>query len=181
VDVDTFTPADRRGDFWVIVSRLSAYKRVDLAVKAFNEIGLRLIVVGDGRERRALEQLARDNVTFSGRVDDDTVKQLLGSARGFIFPAEDDFGIVCVEALASGAPVVALGRGGATEIVRDGIDGALVAEPDVQQLVDAVHRVEQAGLHPEDLRRSARRFDVSRFESRIRASIDHARAEGRAS
>jgi glycosyltransferase involved in cell wall biosynthesis len=109
------------------------------------------------------------------------VKQLLGSARGFIFPAEDDFGIVCVEALASGAPVVALGRGGATEIVRDGVDGALVAEPDAQQFVDAVHRVEQAALEPADLRRSARRFDVSRFESRIRASIDHARAEGRAS
>lgn len=181
VDVDTFTPAPQRGDFWVIVSRLSAYKRVDLAVKAFNEIGMRLIVVGDGRERRALEQLARDNVTFAGRVDDETVKQLLGSARGFIFPAEDDFGIVCVEALASGAPVVALGQGGATEIVRDGIDGALVAEPEVQQFVDAVHRVEQAALDPEDLRRSARRFDVSRFESRIRASIDHARAEGRAS
>lgn len=181
VDVDAFTPAPQRGDFWVIVSRLSAYKRVDLAVKAFNEIGMRLIVVGDGRERRALEQLARDNVTFAGRVDDETVKQLLGSARGFIFPAEDDFGIVCVEALASGAPVVALGRGGATEIVRDGIDGALVAEPEVQQFVDAVHRVEQAALDPEDLRRSARRFDVSRFESRIRASIDHARAEGRAS
>lgn len=181
VDVDTFTPAPQRGDFWVIVSRLSAYKRVDLAVKAFNEIGMRLIVVGDGRERRALEQLARDNVTFAGRVDDETVKQLFGSARGFIYPAEDDFGIVCVEALASGAPVVALGRGGATEIVRDGIDGALVAEPEVQQFVDAVHRVEQAALDPEDLRRSARRFDVSRFESRIRASIDHARAEGRAS
>lgn len=181
VDVDTFTPAPQRGDFWVIVSRLSAYKRVDLAVKAFNEIGMRLIVVGDGRERRALEQLARDNVTFAGRVDDETVKQLFGSARGFIYPAEDDFGIVCVEALASGAPVVALGRGGATEIVRDGIDGALVADPEVQQFVEAVHRVEQAALDPEDLRRSARRFDVSRFESRIRASIDHARAEGRAS
>src|SRR5438046_3325506 len=123
VDVDTFTPARERGDFWVIVSRLSAYKRVDVAVKAFNEVGMRLIVVGEGRERSALEQLAHDNVTFAGRVDDETVKQLLGSARGFIFPAEDDVGIVCVEALASGTPVVALGRGGATEIVRDGIDG----------------------------------------------------------
>ena len=181
VDVDTFTPAAERGDFWVIVSRLSAYKRVDVAVKAFNEVGMRLIVVGDGRERRALEQLARDNVTFAGRVDDETLKQLLGSARGFIFPAEDDFGIVCVEALASGAPVVALGRGGATEIVRDGADGALVAEPDPALFVEAVRRVEQAALDPEVLRRSARRFDVSRFESRIRASIDHARAEGRAS
>jgi glycosyltransferase involved in cell wall biosynthesis len=181
VDVDSFAPAPQRGDFWVIVSRLSAYKRVDVAVKALNEVGLRLIVVGDGRERGALERLARDNVTFAGRVDDATVKQLLGSARGFIFPAEDDFGIVCVEALASGAPVVALGRGGATEIVRDGVDGALVPESDPALFAEAVRRVERAGLDPADLRRSARRFDVSRFEARIRASLDHARAEGRAS
>ena len=181
VDVDAFAPAAERGDFWVIVSRLSAYKRVDVAVEAFNEVGMRLIVVGDGRERTALERLARDNVTFAGRVDDATVKQLLGAARGFIFPAEDDFGIVCVEALASGAPVVALGRGGATEIVRDGMDGALVPEPDPHLFAEAVRRVEHSGLDPEVLRRSARRFDVSRFESRIRASLDHARAEGRAS
>jgi glycosyltransferase involved in cell wall biosynthesis len=180
VDVDAFTPAAERGDFWVIVSRLSAYKRVDVAVRAFNEVGMRLIVVGDGRERRALERLARDNVVFAGRVDDATVRELLGSARGFIFPAEDDFGIVCVEALASGAPVVALGRGGATEIVRDGPDGALVSEPEPALFADAVRRVERAGLDAADLRRSARRFDVSRFESRIRASLDHARAEGRA-
>jgi len=181
VDVDAFTPAAERGDFWVIVSRLSAYKRVDVAVKTFNEVGMRLIVVGEGRERPALERLARDNVTFTGRVDDATVKELLGSARGFIFPAEDDFGIVCVEALASGAPVVALGKGGATEIVRDGVDGALVPMPEAELFAAAVRRVEQAGLDPRELRRSARRFDVSRFESRIRASLDHARAEGRAS
>lgn len=182
VDVDAFTPAAQRGDFWLALpSRLVAYKRVDLAVQAFNEVGLRLIVVGDGRERGALDQLARDNVTFAGRVDDATVKQLLGSARGLIFPGEDDFGIACVEALASGAPVVALARGGATEIVRDGVDGALVPEPDAHQFAEAVRGVERAALDPRELRRSARRFDVSRFETRIRASLDHARAEGRAS
>ena len=180
VDVDAFAPAAERGDFWVIVSRLSAYKRVDVAVEAFNEVGMRLIVVGDGRERSALERIARDNVTFAGRVDDATVKQLLGAARGFIFPAEDDFGIVCVEALASGAPVVALGLGGATEIVRDGVDGALVPLSDPHLFAEAVRRVEQTVLDPQELRRSARRFDVSRFEARIRASLDHARAEGRA-
>ena len=180
VDVESFTPARERGDFWLIVSRLSAYKNVEIAVRAFNEVGMRLIVVGEGRERGALEKVAHDNVTFTGRVDDATVKQLLGSARGFIFPAEDDFGIVCVEALASGAPVVALGRGGATEIVRDGVDGALVADPDPAQFAAAVRRVEQAGSDPEALRRSARRFDVARFETRIRATLDRARAEGRA-
>jgi glycosyltransferase involved in cell wall biosynthesis len=181
VAVDAFQPAAERGDFWVAVARLSAYKRIDVAVRAFNEVGMRLIVIGEGRERSALEAIARDNVTFAGRVDDATVRQLLGAARGLIFPAEDDFGIVCVEALAAGAPVVALGRGGATEIVRDGVDGALVPEPDPQAFAEAVRRVERAGLAAAELRRSARRFDVSRFESRIRATVDRARAEGRAS
>ena len=182
VDVDAFVPAATRGDFWLALpSRLVAYKRVDVAVQAFNEVGLPLIVVGEGRERAALEKIAHDNVTFTGRVDDATVKQLLSAARGLIFPAEDDFGIVCVEALASGAPVVALGRGGATEIVRDGVDGALVAEPEPALFAAAVRRVERAGADPEALRRSARRFDVSRFEARIRATVERARAEGRAS
>jgi len=182
IDVDSFAPAAERGDFWLAMpSRLSAYKRTELAVRAFNEIGMRLIVVGDGRERRALEELARDNVVFAGRVDDATVRELLGSARGLVFPAEDDFGMVCVEALASGAPVVALGRGGATEIVRDGIDGTLVAEPDAVAFADAVRRIERDGVDRAALRESARRFDVSRFESRIRDLVRRALVERRTS
>ncbi len=181
IDVDAFTPAAERGDFWVCMpSRLVAYKRADVAVRAFNDVGLRLIVVGDGRERASLEAMARDNVTFAGRVDDATVKQLLGSARGLIFPTEDDFGIVNAEALASGTPVVALGRGGALDIVRDGIDGRLVSEPDPSLFAEAVRDVERTGVDRVALRESARRFDVSRFEARIREIVRDARARGRA-
>ena len=181
IDVDAFTPAAERGDFWVCMpSRLVAYKRADVAVRAFNEVGLRLIVVGDGRERADLEAIARDNVTFAGRVDDATVKQLLGSARGFIFPAEDDFGIVNAEALASGTPVVALGRGGALDIVRDGIDGRLVAEPEPALFAEAVRDVERTGVDRVALRESARRFDVSRFEGRMREIVRDATTHGRA-
>ncbi|GAC1697018.1 MAG: glycosyltransferase [Candidatus Limnocylindrales bacterium] len=181
IDVSSFTPAAERGDFWVCMpSRLVAYKRADVAVRAFNEVGLRLIVVGDGRERASLEAIARDNVTFAGRVDDATVKQLLGSARGSIFPAEDDFGIVNAEALASGTPVVALGRGGAPDIVRDGIDGRLVAEPDPGLFAAAVRDVERSGVDRVALRESARRFDVSRFTDRIREIVREAREQGRA-
>jgi glycosyltransferase involved in cell wall biosynthesis len=186
VDVDAFTPQRERGDFWVSVGRLSAYKRADIAVRAFARIGMRLVVVGEGRERAALEAIARDasgrpmgNIAFAGRLDDATLHQLLGAARGLIFPAEDDFGIVCVEALASGAPVVALAAGGAPEIVRDGIDGALVATADADAFADAVLKVEQRAWDPEELRRSARRFDVSRFKDRIRAIVEQAHASGR--
>jgi len=179
VDVDAFAPQRERGDFWVYVGRLSAYKRADIAVRAFATLGMRLVVVGEGRERGSLEAIARDNVAFTGRLDDVTLRQLLGAARGLIFPAEDDFGIVCVEALASGAPVVALAAGGAQEIVRDGIDGALVDTPDVDAFTAAVLRVEHRAWDVEELRRSARRFDVSRFRDRIRAIVDDAHARGR--
>jgi len=186
VDVDTFTPQRERGDFWVYVGRLSAYKRADIAVRAFARLGMRLVVVGEGRERAALEAIARDssllplaNIAFAGHLDDATLRQLLGVARGLIFPAEDDFGIVCVEALASGAPVVALAAGGAPEIVRDGIDGALVATADSDAFADAVLRVEQRAWNVEELRESARRFDVSRFRDRIRAIVEEAYTHGR--
>jgi len=186
VDVDTFTAQRERGDFWVYVGRLSAYKRADVAVRAFARLGMRLVVVGEGRERAALEAVARDssqrplgNIAFAGRLDDATLRQLLGAARGVIFPAEDDFGIVCVEALASGAPVVALAAGGAPEIVRDGIDGALVGIADPDAFADAVLRVEQRAWDVDELRRSARRFDVSRFRDRIRSVVDDAHARGR--
>ena len=186
VDVDAFVPQLERGDFWVYVGRLSAYKRADIAVRAFARLGMRLVVVGEGRERAALEAIARDsslrplaNIAFAGHLDDATLRQLLGAARGLIFPAEDDFGIVCVEALASGAPVVALAAGGAPEIVRDGIDGALVATADSDAFADAVLRVEQRSWKVEELRESARRFDVSRFRDRIRAIVEEAHARGR--
>lgn len=179
IDVDSFTPQRERGDFWVYVGRLSPYKRADIAVRAFATLGMRLVVVGEGRERGSLEAIARDNVAFAGRLDDPTLRQLLGAARGLVFPAEDDFGIVCVEALASGAPVVALAAGGASEIVRDGIDGALVAQPDPDAFTEAVLRVERRSWDVEELRRSARRFDVSRFRDRIRAIVDEAHARGR--
>jgi glycosyltransferase involved in cell wall biosynthesis len=179
VDVDAFAPERERGDFWVYVGRLSAYKRADVAVRAFATLGMRLVVVGEGRERGSLEAIARDNIAFAGRLDDATLRQLLGAARGLIFPAEDDFGIVCVEALASGAPVVALDAGGATEIVRDGIDGALVATPDPDAFTAAVLKVERQKWDPDQLRDSARRFDVSRFRDRIRAIVDEAHARGR--
>jgi glycosyltransferase involved in cell wall biosynthesis len=186
VDVNTFVPQRERGDFWVYVGRLSAYKRADLAVRAFARLGMRLVVVGEGRERAALEAIARDsslrplaNIAFAGHLDDATLRQLLGAARGLIFPAEDDFGIVCVEALASGAPVVALAAGGAPEIVRDGIDGALVATADSDAFADAVLRVEQRSWDVDELHLSARRFDVSRFRDRIRAIVDEAYARGR--
>ena len=180
VDVDSFDARPERAEHWLFVGRLSAYKRADIAVRAFTGLRRRLIVVGDGRERAELEGIAGDTVAFTGRVDEQTKRQLLASARGLIFPAEDDFGIACVEALASGAPVVALGKGGATEIVREGTDGTLVTAPDAELFAQAVERVDKQRWDPETLRASARRFDVSRFRERIRAIVQESFERGRA-
>lgn len=179
VDVASFRSDGERSDFWLSVGRLVTYKNVHVAVEAFVRLGKRLIVVGEGRERESLERRARDNVTFAGRASEATLRQLLASARGLIFPAEDDFGIVCVEALASGAPVVALASGGAPDIVRDGEEGALVPEPDVDAFCEAVLRVERDGFDPAALRRSAQRFDLPLFEERIRRTVADALSRGR--
>jgi glycosyltransferase involved in cell wall biosynthesis len=180
VDVESFTADEERGDFWLFVGRLSSYKRADVAVRAFNDIGLRLIVVGEGRERGNLERMAGENVVFTGRADGATLRSLLSSARGLVFPSEDDFGIVCVEALASGAPVVALAAGGIFDIVRDGEEGVLVDVPEPRAIAEGVLRAERARFQPRALRDSARRFDVSRFRERVRAIVEDAHEKGRA-
>lgn len=179
IEVGRYRAAER-ADFWLFApGRLVAYKRGDIAVDVFDRIGMRLIVLGDGRERRALEGRAKDNVTFAGRVDDATVRDLLASARGLIFPGEDDFGIVCVEALASGAPVVALGSGGATDIVRDGIDGALVSEQTIDAFEAAVLHVERHAADRAELQRRARAFDRSVFTAGVERIVAEACAAGR--
>jgi glycosyltransferase involved in cell wall biosynthesis len=181
IDVESFQMEAERGDFWLFVGRLSAYKRADIAIRTFNDLGMRLMVVGEGRERGALERIAGENVAFTGRADDATLRDLLAAARGLVFPSEDDFGMVCVEALASGAPVVALAAGGIFDIVRDGEDGALVDVPEQRAFAEAVLRVERMRFEPKALRDSARRFDVSRFRERVNGIVEEVHAKGRAS
>src|SRR3989454_12180662 len=180
IDVESFRADGERGDFWLFVGRLSAYKRADIAIRAFNDLAMRVMVGGGGRGRGALQRIAGENVAFTGRADDATVKDLLAAARGLVFPSEDDFGIVCVEALASGAPVVALAAGGIFDIVRDGEEGVLVDVPEPRAIAEGVLRAERAHFQPRALRDSARRFDVSRFRERVRAIVEDAREKGRA-
>ena len=117
VDVARFAPATARSDAYVCAGALVPYKRVDLAIAAFNSTGQPLLVVGDGPEYARLRALARPNVTFAGRVPDAEMSGILGSARGLIMPMVEDFGIVAVEAQAAGTPVIALRAGGALETV----------------------------------------------------------------
>lgn len=177
VDIDRFEPSRQRGEYYVALGRQVPYKRVDLAVAACTKLGLPLKVYGNGSEHARLVAMAGPNIQFFterfGNASDEAVEKALNSARGFIFPAEEDFGIVQVEALAAGAPVIAYGRGGALDIVQDGESGVLFDKQSVGSLVDALERAETINFLPATLRRKSRRFEKSLFISKMRRIVQN--------
>jgi hypothetical protein len=172
VDTDRFTPGGERGDAFLYVGRLVGYKRPDLVVEAFTGLTERLVVVGDGHLLPTLRERATPNITFLGHVDEDTLLRLYRESRALVFPAEEDFGIAMAEAQACGTPVIALDRGGATDIVRDGETGWLLAEPTVGEVRTAVERAVRDPLDAAAIRLTAERFAIPRFRAEIRTAID---------
>lgn len=166
-------PAANGDPVYLCVSALVPYKRVELAVRAFasGRRG-RLVVVGEGAERARLERLAGPNVELRGRVDDDELLRLYAASYAVVHPALDDFGIVQVEALAAGRPVVAFAAGGALDSVRDGETGVLFAEPTPEALGAALDRLEGLAFEPARLRAAAERFDRTAFERRFGALVE---------
>jgi glycosyltransferase involved in cell wall biosynthesis len=180
VDVERFAPrAGQPDDFFLIVSRLIPYKRVDLAVAAFNQLGLPLKIVGDGRDRATLQRQARPNVEFLGRLSDEAVRDLMARCRGFIFPGLEDFGIAPVEAQAAGRPVVAFAGGGALDTVRDGETGVLFHTPTPTALAEAVQRCADLRVDPLAIRAHAERFSAARFRQELGEYVARAWAEHR--
>lgn len=166
-------------DFYLVVSRLVAYKRIDLAVQACTQLDRRLLVVGVGPERRKLEAMAGPTVQFLGRLDDAEVELLYARCKAFIFPGLEDFGITPVEAQAAGRPVIAFGRGGAAETVIDGGTGVHFQEQSVDALIDAIERLEREEVRSEACRANALRFDASIFRDRMSAAVDATCRSGR--
>lgn len=175
VAVEAFKPEPRqeREDFYLIVSRLVPYKRIDLAVAAFNELGWPLVIVGEGRDRPALEAQAKDNVRFLGRLADAEVRRLLPRARGFVFPGWEDFGITPVEANAAGVPVIAYRAGGVLDTVIEGETGVLFEPQTPEALAEAVRRAASArSWDAAVLRRQAARFSVGRFHAQLAEALE---------
>ena len=129
IDCDRFTPTSTRGDYYLIVSRLVPYKRVDLAIEACRQLGRKLVVIGGGPDELRLRRLAGDTVTFLGRAPDEVVTQRMAECRAVLFPGEEDFGLIPLEANASGRPCIAFEGGGALDTVIDGKTGVLFPEP----------------------------------------------------
>lgn len=164
-------------DYYLIVSRLIPYKRIDLAIDAFNQLGLRLKIVGSGgRDEPALRARAGRTVEFLGRVSDEELRTLYARCQAFIFPGEEDFGIAPLEANASGRPVVAFAGGGALDTVQDGTTGVLFEEQTPAALAAAVQRQRTISWDPLALRRHAERFDASVFRTQLGAFVEESLA-----
>lgn len=171
VNVAKFPLADGPGSTWLMVGRLVAYKNFDIAISAFNRLRWPLTIVGTGVEERRLRRLAGPTVTFAGQVDDARLSRLYRDAQGVVFPQEEDFGIVPLEAMASGRPVIALRRGGALETVIDRITGVFFDEETPEAVADAVDRASRMKWLPQLCRGQAERFDVPVFRERLQAVI----------
>jgi glycosyltransferase involved in cell wall biosynthesis len=166
-----------QSDYYLVVSRQVASKRVDIAVDAFNELGLKLKVAGSGEEMAVQRRRAKSNIEFLGYVPDDERNQLMAGAKAFIFPPEEDFGMVPLEAMAAGTPVIAYNAGGAPEYIEDGKSGVLFDEQSAEALVAAVKRFEGMKFRPEVVRSKAMEFDARVFRRRMSDFVDHHWAE----
>lgn len=174
VDTDRCTPApdgDAGGDYDLIVSALVPYKRIDLAVRAYSRTGFPLKVVGVGSGLKRLQALAAPNVEFLGWRDDDDVLNLYRHCRMLVFPGEEDYGIVPLEAMACGKPVVAFGKGGATETVVDGETGVFFSEQTTEALEEAVSRAAAHQWDAAAIRTHAEKFSVPRFLESMTAAL----------
>ncbi len=172
VDTEQFQLSETDEDFYLIVSALVPYKRVDLAVEAFNANGKKLIIAGTGPESEKLKVMAKPNIEFLGWQSDDELAQLYGRCRALIFPGVEDFGIVPLEAQASGKPVIAFGQGGALETIVEGKTGLFFRRQTAESLQEMIQQSSLIKFNPPEIRRHALQFSRSNFQHKIKQSID---------
>jgi glycosyltransferase involved in cell wall biosynthesis len=167
-------------DYYLIVSRLSPYKRIDTAIIALSKMDLPLLIIGEGSDRKRLEKMAGGNVRFLGWVDEEKLAGYYQNARALIFPGEDDFGITILEAMSCGKPVLAYRKGGALETVRAGENGEFFESPVPEILADGIRRLNKNyhAYDPEKIKAHARDFSREHFEKDLREYIEKAYAQG---
>ncbi len=174
VDTTRFQPSNTVEDYYLVVSRLIPYKRIDLAVQAATKLGLPLKVGGKGRDLERLQALAGPTVEFLGYVADDDLPDLMARCKAFLFPGLEDFGITPVQAEAAGRPVIAYGGGGALDTVIPGVTGELFSEMTVESLMAVMRDFDASKYDPAAIRQHAEQFDTALFNQQIAAYLDRA-------
>ncbi len=172
VKTDLFHVADKPDKYFLTVGRFLPYKRFDLAIKAFNESGWPLKIVGDGPERKKLQAMAKSNIEFAGLISDNKLKEYYAHCQAFIFPQEEDFGITAVEAMASGRPVIAYQSGGALETIKPNVTGMFFEDQTPESLIKTLRNFNSNNFNPQLIRERAMEFDQERFKEKIKKFID---------
>lgn len=172
VETSRFKVSQNDGEYFLIVSALVPYKRIDIAADAFNEIGERLVIVGVGSELDKLKKSAKPNIEFHGWASDEKLAVYYANCKALIFPGEEDFGIVPLEAMASGRPVIAFAKGGALETVVENQTGIFFKDQNKESLVDAVKRFDIKKFNPNDIQLHALKFDRKIFKEKLKTYIE---------
>lgn len=154
-------------DFYLCVGRLISHKRIDLVIKACNQLNRKLIIVGDGLEKPNLQAMAGNSILFMSNIDDRTLKKLYATCNALIFPSFEDFGMVPIEVQASGRPVIAFKAGGALETVTEGVSGIFFMNQTVDDIIQAINVFERMDFSPLAIRASVERFDFEIFKRQI--------------
>jgi glycosyltransferase involved in cell wall biosynthesis len=172
VNTEYFVPGSQKEDFYFTASRMVSYKKIDLIVKTFNNMPeKRLYVAGTGPELKTISAIAKKNITLLGFVEEEKLLEYFQKARGFVFMAEEDFGIVPLEAQACGTPVIGFGKGGLLETVINNLTGVLFNEQTIESLEKAVMDFEEISFDSEVIRKHATQFSVERFERELSAFV----------
>ena len=171
VDTNRFVPSVGQGSYFLVVSRLIPYKRIDLAVEACTKLGVPLKIAGEGRDRDRLQALAGDNIEFLGRVSDADLPDLMAGCKALLFPGVEDFGITPLQAMAAGRPVIAFAGGGALDYVRDGETGSLISYQTVDAFMDGLASFGDYKFDNLSIAQFALKFDRSVFEQKIREFV----------
>lgn len=173
INVERFQISSTQDDFYLVLSRLVSYKRIDLAVKACTLLKKRLVIIGDGPDRARLAREAGPTIEFLGRASDRIVEEYAGRCRALLFPGEEDFGMVPLEINAAGRPVIAYKAGGALDTVVEGVTGVFFEDDTSESLAGAIEDLESRSWNPAQIRLHAERFNTAAFEERMLALIEN--------
>ncbi len=173
VSVNNFYVSSKQKNYYLMVGRLIAYKRHDIAIRAFNKLGLPLKIIGRGPELKRLKKIAGPNIEFLGRVSDKQLPKYYAESQAFIFPQEEDFGIVAIEAMAAGRPLIAFQGGDIVEHVKENETGVFFQKQTANDIIRAVKRFQKINFNSEYIRSQALKFDKKIFEKKIKEYIDN--------